>query len=182
MKSKFHQIKFLIILLLINSGGYLFAQSQDLVVIDQSYAQKEKLLSKLPSNIAILNINDSSNPWKTIREKLESDSNLKNIHLFAESSYKSILMGGIEYTNVSLDNEFELSMLEGLYSGNNYQLLLYTCNLASNSEGLNLIKKLGNKAYFNVGASTNCIDIFNSSLTFDFTSLGTPTVNPIFTK
>lgn len=184
MKSKITQItqiKYAIVLLFfINGSTLLFAQSFDLIVIDKDYAQKEKLLAKLPSNVSILNLNGSGNPWKIIRETLQQDPNLKNIHLFAEFGFKSLLIGGIEYNEASLDTDFEIAMLEGLYTGTHYQLLLYTCNLASNSEGLDFMRKLGNGTYFNVAASTNCNDIFSSNLSFDFTTFEKLTVSSIF--
>lgn len=156
------------------------AQSENLVVIDKDYAQKEKLQTKLPPNVSILHLDGSSNPWKMIRETLEKNRNLKSIHLFAESSYNAILLGGIEYTDTVIDREFELPMLEGLYLGSHYQLLLYTCNLPSNANGIQLIKKIGDKAYFNIAAMTTCSDVFNTPLKFDYSSLNQPVVAPIF--
>lgn len=178
MKSKLNQIKFVIILIIITSGNYLSAQSKNLVVIDQNFANKEKLLSRLSKDAIILNLNESSNPWKMIREKLQSDTNLKNIHLFTESTSTSLTMGGITYTHAMVEKELELPMLEGLYDGTNLQLLLYTCNLPSTKTGLDLITKIGNMAYLNIAAPTQCSDIF-SQLSFDFTTLNQPTVAPI---
>jgi|SRR5690606_32345832 len=178
MKLKIPHFKIVILFLLV-CGNNLTAQSNNLVVIDKDYEQKEKLLTKLPENVSVLNLDGTSNPWKTIRETLEQNKNIENIHLFAESASNSITMGGIVYTNDMVETEFELSMLEGLYESKNYQLLLYTCNLPSSDSGLDLISKIGNMAYFNVAASTKCTDVFDQ-LTFDYTSLNQPTVAPIF--
>lgn len=182
MNSKLQPFRVFLYLAIILFAGSLSAQSPDLVVIDYNYAQKEDLEQKIPSNIAILNLSTGENPWLVIRKKLEKNPNLKNIHLFAESGYKSLLLGGIEYTKTLIEAENELSMLEGLYSGDNYQLLLYCCNLPSNEEGLNIIKTIGQRTYFNVAASTKCTTIFDNSFTFDFTTLNMPTANPIIVK
>jgi len=171
---------FLLLCSMVITGA--MAQSEALVVIDKDYAQKEKLQTKLPSNITIVYLDGSSNPWKMIRETLEKNRNLKSIHLFVESSYNTLMMGGIEYTDAAVDAEFELPMLEGLYLGSHYQLLLYTCNLSSNPEGLQLIKKIGDKAYFNMAAISKCTDIFNTPLEFDYSSLNQPVVAPILTN
>lgn len=181
MNLKLYLLKISLAFIIFHCGGMISAQSSNLIVIDKDFAQKSKLLTSLPPNATILNLDGVSNPWKMIREKLKSDSKLKNIHLFVESGYKSLLMGGIEYTDAAVDAEDELPMLEGLYFGTHYQLLLYTCNLPSNPEGLELIKKIGEKSYFNVAASTDCTDIFNQ-MVFDFTSLNQPTVSPIITN
>lgn len=182
MNQKFTYIRFfMLLLLIIQSGALAIAQSADLVVIDKDYSQNSKLLSKLPPNTAILRLDTSKNPWMMIREKLESNPDFKNIHLFAESGDNSIVMGGIEYTTAKIDGESELSMLEGLYKGTNYQLLIYTCNLPSTPDGLELVKKIGERAYFNVAVSTNCTDVFNT-INFDFTSLNQPLVAPILTN
>lgn len=182
MNQKLTHIQlFMLLLLILQSGSMAIAQSADLVVIDKNFTQNSKLLAQLPPNTAILNLDTSKNPWMMIREKLESNPDLKNIHLFAESLDNAILVGGIEYTTAKIEGESELSMLEGLYNGTHYQLLLYTCNLSSNPEGLDLIKKIGERAYFNVAVSTNCTDIFNA-INFDFTSLNQPSVAPILTN
>lgn len=178
MKLKFLHLKLTVILLFLVCGNDLMAQTQDLIVIDKDYKQKEKLLTLLPASVSIIHLDGRSNPWKVIRETLEQNKSIKNIHLFAESASNSITMGGIKYTEESIQAEGELSMLEGLYFGIHYQFLIYTCNLPATPEGLELIKKIGEVTYFNIAVSTTCKDVFNQ-LTFDFTSLNQPTVAPI---
>ncbi|MEH6679088.1 MAG: DUF4347 domain-containing protein [Sediminicola sp.] len=182
MKVKIHHIVPLFLLLFLLGNGMAFSQANNLVVIDQAFAQKEEVLSKLPYGTLVLYLKTTSNPWKDIREKMTLNPDLKNIHLFAESGHNSLLMGGIEYNTDTVASEFELAMLEGLYKGIHYQLLLYSCNLPSSPEGLDLIKELGNRTYFNIAAATGCTGVFDENFDFNFTTLDQPTVGPIFTN
>lgn len=150
------------------------AQSSDLVVIDSNYSQKQTLLNSIDSNIATLEISMAENPFKTIREYLEQHTPVQTVHLFAEATYNTLLLGGKSYDADLIATENELSMLEGLYRGDNIQLLVYNCNLGSNEEGLQLLKQLGDRAYFNIAVSTNCTSIFSPDFSFDHTTLNKP--------
>ncbi|MEZ4970481.1 MAG: DUF4347 domain-containing protein [Flavobacteriaceae bacterium] len=180
MKTTIKTILSTFIILMVLGCGKAIAQTDILVVIDQDYAKRNEVLSQLPSGAAVINLKSNSNPWKDIREKLTSDKDLKQIHLFVESGFNSLLMAGIEYNAEKVQSEFELSMLEGIYTGIHYQLYLYTCNLPSNPEGLELIKELGNKTYFNIAASTNCQEGADHDFNFDYTTLDQPIAGSIF--
>ncbi|WP_291870193.1 DUF4347 domain-containing protein [Maribacter sp.] len=167
----------LTMLLLVCFG--LQAQSKNLVVIDSQFPDKEQVISSLSSNEMVLELTGSSNPWSEIRKKLESNKSIKTIHLFANASYNALQIGGLTYDVNSVNDEFELSMLEGLYQGEHLQLLIYNCNLASNVDGLALIKAIGEKAYFNVGACTTCVSIFDNTFQFDYWSINQTVSNSI---
>lgn len=160
----------------------IFAQSKSLVVIDSEYSNKDQVLNSIPTETVLLLLDAHSNPWKTIRESLESNSEIKTIHLFVEANYNSLTMGGITYDSSSINNEFELSMLEGLYQGANFQLLIYNCNLGSNPQGIALLNGISQKAYLNIGVSTNCTSIFDEGFNFNFSTLNQLTDNPITTN
>lgn len=148
-------------------GASVFAQSTNLVVVDSEYSDKEKVISQI-STSKILNLEIGSNPWKAIRETIAANRDITTVHLFVEASYNAIRMGGISYDKKALNDEFELSMLEGLYQGTHLQLLVYNCNLGANGEGIELLSLIGQRTYMNVGASTNCTSIFDSDFVFDF--------------
>jgi len=148
-------------------GTCAFAQSTNLVVVDSEYSEKEKVISQISAS-KILSLQIGANPWKAIRERIAADRNITTVHLFAEASYNTIRMGGISYDKEALNDEFELSMLEGLYQGTHLQLLIYNCNLGANEEGLELLTQIGERTYMNVGASTNCTSIFDPDFVFDF--------------
>lgn len=155
------------------------AQQDNLIVIDAEYSNKTQVLNLAPQGAQILELNLIDNPWKAIREVLNEHSNLNKIHLFITANYNSIKMGGITYNLDAVNSEFELSMLEGLYTGTNIQLLVYDCNLGSNEEGLALINQIAQKTYFNVGVSTNCTSVFDSSFNFNYSSMDQSISNSI---
>ena len=156
------------------------AQSNSIVVVDAGYFQKQEVIESLPEGFATVELNQTANPWKLVRQYLEQNQSAKVIHLFANTSFNSIQLGGITYDAKEIEKEFELSMLEGLYQGTNIQLLIYDCNLGSNAEGLSLIKKIGDQSYFNVAVPTNCNSIFDSNLEFDHTTINQPISSSIF--
>jgi len=153
--------------------------AQDLVVIDSDYANKQQVLTSIPQNTPVLEIDNGTNPWKSIREKLTTSKTIGTIHLFVEANYNSLLIGGITYDIQAAQNEFELSMLEGLYQGTNLQLLIYNCNLASNDAGKRLLQEIGNRAYLNIAACTDCTSVFEPDFHFDFQTLDQPIDQPI---
>ena len=157
----------------------VFAQSNDIVVMDSDYSQKQQVLGNLPSGISVVEIYSTDNPWKTVREYLEQNPSTEAIHLFVNTNYNAFELGGISYDSTKIDQELELSMLEGLYQGTNIQLLFYDCNLGSNPEGLELMKKVSDRSYFNIGIPTNCSSIFSMDLEFDHTTMDQPINNPI---
>ncbi|WP_299434884.1 DUF4347 domain-containing protein [uncultured Maribacter sp.] len=161
---------------------YAQSGSKNLVVIDSDFSEKTQIISTLSTNQVLVELNNTTNAWKQIREFLQENSEIKTIHLFANASYNSLQMGGVAYDLNSVNAEFELSMLEGLYQGEHIQLLVYNCNLGSNTDGLALIKAIGEKAYFNVGACTSCTSIFDTAFNFDYWSLSASITNSILTK
>ena len=156
------------------------AQSNSIVVLDAKYSQKQQVLDNLPSNTEVLEIDGNGNPWKSIREYLENHRSTLAIHLFANASYNAFELGNTTYDSDGVDQEFELSMLEGLYQGDHIQLIIYDCNLGSNTEGLALLKKISDKSYFNIAVPTNSSSVFGGNLTFDHTTMNQPTQNSIF--
>lgn len=154
--------------------GVSKAQTSEMVVMDSQYAQKQDVLNRLPSNSDFLEINGEDNPWKTIREYVQQNSSIQTIHLFVNATYNAFELGGITYGAQQVEKEFEFSMLEGLYQGTNFQLLVYDCNLGSNPEGLALIKQISERSYFNIGVPTNCSSILEGSLDFDHTTMNQP--------
>jgi hypothetical protein len=165
-------ISFLLLTLMLI--GVSKAQTSELVIMDSQYFQKLDVLGRLPSNSNVLEINGEDNPWKTIREYVQQNSSIQTIHLFVNATFNAFELGGITYGSQQVEQEFELSMLEGLYQGTNFQLLVYDCNLGSNPEGLALLKQISERSYFNIGVPTNCSSILESSLDFDHTTMNQP--------
>ncbi|MEC7263709.1 MAG: DUF4347 domain-containing protein [Bacteroidota bacterium] len=156
------------------------AQSNEVVVMDSNYFQKQQVLDHLASGIPVFEVDTSKNPWESIRQYLERNRSAKAVHLFANAGYNALELGGKTYDAGAVDQEFELSMLEGLYQGTNLQLLIYDCNLGSNPDGLALLKRISDKAYFNIAVPTHCSSIFGTDLEFDHTTMNQPVNNSIF--
>ncbi|MER3373327.1 MAG: DUF4347 domain-containing protein [Allomuricauda sp.] len=156
------------------------AQSDDVVIIDSEYSQRQEVLDNLPVGTTVIEIKGISNPWKSIREYLEQNRSKLVVHLFANTNYNAVKLGGKTYDMNAVDQEFEFSMLEGLYQGSYLQLLVYDCNLGSNPDGLALLKEISEMSYFNIAVPTNCNSIFGTDLKFDHTTMNQPTHNSIF--
>ncbi|RDY57748.1 DUF4347 domain-containing protein [Flagellimonas nanhaiensis] len=156
------------------------AQSDELIIIDSNYSQKQQVLNNKPAGSMVLEIGSEENAWKVIRNYLEQNQSIEALHLFANANYNSIALGSNLYDSEAIDQEFELSMLEGLYQGTNLQLLIYDCNLGSNAEGLALLKKISERSYFNIAIPTNCSSVMGNDLVFDHTTLNQPIKNSIF--
>jgi len=175
MKRTDRSPKFYLFLLLFLClvGLKSFSQSTSVVIIDGDFSKKQQVMEAL-GDAQIVYLTSGTNPWKAIRESLETDKNITTIHLFVDASYNEIQMGGILYNLETLGKESELGMLEGLYQGNNYQLLIYNCNLGSNQDGTELLGYIGQRTYMNVVACTNCTSIFDADFAFDYKTLDEP--------
>lgn len=182
MKQNNSPLKSTLFLLLCLFTTLTFAQSKNLVVIDSEYSDKEQVMALIPNGTVLVTLDAHSNPWKTIRESLESNNKIKTIHLFTNATYNSIQMGGVSYDMDAANSENELGILEGFYNGTHLQLLIYNCNLGSNQEGIDLIDVISQKAYLNIGVSTNCTSIFDEGFNFNFSTLNLLTDNPITTN
>lgn len=182
MKQNNSPLKSTLFLLFCLITTLTFAQSKNLVVIDSEYLDKEQVLAIIPNEAVLLVLDTHSNPWKTIRESLESNNGIKTIHLFTNATYNSIQMGGVSYNLDVANSENELGMLEGFYDGTHLQLLIYNCNLGSNEEGIDLIDVISQKSYLNIGVNTNCTSIFDEDFNFNFSTLNLLTDNPITTN
>ncbi len=156
MKLQMGYFKIISLLLLLVVTNGVSAQTDQLVVIDGAFMEKQEVLAKIGPETAILQLSNTGNPWEAIRHELLKDSSIKQIHLFANATYDQLGLGGKVYTLDNLENEWELAMLEGLYQGTNYQLFLYNCNLASNPEGLAFLRERGTRTFFNISAHTQC--------------------------
>ena len=137
-------------------------------------------LDHLTSDTPVLEVDASKNPWKYIREFLEQNRTVLTLHLFANTGHGSLEIGGMDYDSAKIDEDFELSMLEGLYQGTNIQLLIYDCTLGSDNDGLALIQKISEKTYFNIAVPTNCSSVFSTDVDFDHTTMNQPIHNSIF--
>ncbi|MBC7000814.1 DUF4347 domain-containing protein [Cytophaga sp. FL35] len=157
-----------------------WAQTDEVVVIDSEYTQKSIVLEQLPQSTTVIEVGHSENPWKTVRHFLEDNTTVKTIHLFADTSNNALQLGGIAYDSERIDQEFELSMLEGVYQGTNIQLLVYDCNLGSNVDGLAIIKQISAMSYFNIATATNCTSVFDSNFSFDYKTMNQPISSSIF--
>ncbi|MDO6519329.1 DUF4347 domain-containing protein [Zobellia uliginosa] len=176
LKQKTLNLFFFLFVMTINGT---IAQSNELIIIDSDYAQKQRVLEKASQSIPMLEINKSGNPWRTIRNYLEQNRKITTLHLFANTSSGALKLGGVTYDSAKVDQEFEFAMLEGLYQGTNYQLLIYDCTLGSNKEGLQLLDKIGGMSYFIIAVPTNCSSVFNTGLEFDHTTLDQPIAQSI---
>lgn len=158
------------------------AQQDQLVVIDGAFSKNAEITAQLPVGVPVLRLSTDKNPWEAIRNELTQHQDIKVVHLFAEATYNELSLGGIAYNKNTLAAEWELAMLEGLYTGENHQLLLYNCNLASNEEGMDFLKELGNAIYFNIAAPTQCVSLLNDTVHFDFTTLNQPISSSILSN
>lgn len=153
----------------------LNAQSTDLVIIDGNYSLKQDVINNLPNETAVIELSENQNPWKQIREYLIQNQSINAMHLFVNTNVNSLEMGGISYTSSVIDQEFELSMLEGLYTGTHFQLLIYNCTIGATQSGIDLLNKMSEKSYFNIAVPTNCTSVFNTSnLVFDYKTMELP--------
>lgn len=170
----------IILMLAIFFTTRVMAQSNELIIIDSNYSLKQQVLNRLPSDAPVLNLTTKAHPWETIRTYLEQNRSLRVLHLFAGTSHNAVEIGGIDYDSSKVDQEFELSMLEGLYQGTNIQLLIYDCTIGSSYDGLSLIEKISEKSYLNIAVPTNCTSVFSDDLEFDYTTMNQPINNSIF--
>ncbi len=79
------------------------AQSNEVVVMDSNYFQKQQVLDHLTSDTPVLEVDASKNPWKSIRSSLEQNRTVFTLHLFANTFHGSLEIGGMDYYSAKID-------------------------------------------------------------------------------
>lgn len=152
-------------------GLTCYAQSKSLVVIGDDYPNKESILASVPKSVKILQIDQNDNLWNEVYSVIIEDVQVIDVHFFLKTTDNEIEIGTNKMGIEELENSSDLQNLSAIVVSNrNPNLFVYSCSLASNPLGLNLLEIIGEKTLFNVLSSANCSSIFDSNFHFDYSS------------
>lgn len=149
-------------------GTIIYAQDQNLVVIDKDFSNKQSLLASVPVSVTILEVHQSGTVWNDIYSELVRNTEIINIHLFLKTAENKFEIDNQKIGIEELQNNQELQNLRTLDKQIN--LFVYGCSLANNSQGIQLLETIEEKTNFNILSSKNCISILDGNFNFDFSS------------
>lgn len=140
----------LFLFLLFVGLNYSFAQTKDLVVIDESVDGINQIKSATLRNAETLIVNQESEIWFEIYRIVCSNPEIKQVHLLLPTKSGKLVLNGQEYDTNSVGDIFDLKLLKN----KDISLLFYGSNLADIEEGKALINKIAELTNLNVAAST----------------------------
>jgi len=149
-------------------GLLMSAQDKSLVVIDKDYTNKESLMASVPISVSILQVDPNDNIWAEIYSHLLEDTEINDIHLFLKTTSNNFEIGNTQMGIDELQNSSELQNIGTIDKQRN--LFVYSCSLANNNQGVQLLETLGLKTSFNVLSSKSCLSISDGNFNFDFSS------------
>ena len=160
-------------LLFVLTGTAMFSQQKNLIVIDKNYPNKESLMASVPKSDVISEISVTDNVWGVIYTSLKADAKIDNIHLFLKTTPNKFQIDTAKIGIETLESNLELGKIGALKtSGQEKNLFVYSCSLASNAEGIKLLEFLGSKTKFNVISAKACTSIFDGTFNFNYSSKG----------
>ncbi|MFB6317403.1 DUF4347 domain-containing protein [Saccharicrinis sp. FJH54] len=144
-------MKSLITLLLLFVGLGLNAESQtkDLVVIDESIQDINLLKESTLRDAEILLVNEESEVWFEIYRIINTNSNIKQVHLLLPVKDGKLVLNNVSYDQNTIGDVFDIKLLKN----KNISLLFYGSNFACQEQGKALINKISELTNLKVAAS-----------------------------
>ncbi|AWB67172.1 hypothetical protein C2869_12320 [Saccharobesus litoralis] len=127
----------------------------ELVVIDEAVPDKHLFYKQLKPNVDVIEISSNESGLRQLVAKLQGYQNIKALHLVSHAESGLIKLGSDNITEELLKNELAtLSRLDKVML-DGADVLIYGCNLASNSDGIELINLISQRMNVDVAASSN---------------------------
>lgn|SRR5690606_14424990 len=183
MKLKIPNIKITLLLLLslMNGATLLFAQSEELLFIDQNYPNKLSIISSVPISVKVVELNGQTNLWNQLIAELETNNAVKSIHLFAETKADEIILS---QESIYIETRLSAKQIEGFskanFTTNEIDFLVYSCTLAVNNNGKALLENIAQQTRFNVASCKSCEQLDSSEFEFDFSTADKVVNNNLF--
>ena len=173
MSLKSYQFKFVVKLLAFLIGAAAVAQEKNLIVIDEDYHNKESILASVPVSETVLQVNSVHSIWDDVYTTLLNDTDIKNIHLFLKTNNSKFEINNAQIGVEAIDGNLSLQKIRTNDAINRETtLFVYSCKLANNTKGIELLNSISRETNFNVISSKNCTSIFDGSFNFNYSTKG----------
>nr|WP_321413231.1 DUF4347 domain-containing protein [uncultured Allomuricauda sp.] len=141
------------------------AQSQEMAIVDVNYPNSSGLKASLPVSLGLIEVDSEKNLSRSIKQALVQNPEVTSIHLFLPTGNASMDIGGTTYGSNEIIEQFHAE--EFMSNNPNVTLLIYSCSLAKNAQGISLMEDISSVTGFNVASCSSCNDL-NEEFTFDY--------------
>lgn len=129
--------------------------TKSIIFVDGNIANRSTLLSKLPSDSLIVELNATQDGLQQIAQTVSAYSNLDSIHIISHGSAGALNLGSSVLNSQTLTQySSALSAIGGSLTANG-DVLLYGCNVAEGTTGAAFVAQLAQATGADVAASTD---------------------------
>ncbi|WP_396590139.1 DUF4347 domain-containing protein [Allomuricauda sp. R78024] len=154
----------------------LHAQSADVVIVDKNFPNVQGLLASLPVDVQYIETTSNTTIQEILVSALNLNQQARNIHLFCNTDSKSITVGNQNYSSTVITENLNGN---AFINYQNVNLLVYSCNLAKDSKGIELLEMIASKTNFNVASCFSC-ETVDEEFTFDFSTSSATITTSLF--
>jgi hypothetical protein len=130
-------------------------EKKELIVIDSQVNNWQSLADKISNNATVLILDSTQDGIVQLVQAITSYSDLNAIHIISHGSNGVLSLGSILLTNSNItDYQSELTQI-GQALNNKGDILLYGCNVAQDTQGLQFVNTLSQLTQADIAASTN---------------------------
>lgn len=144
----------------------LTAQDADVVIVDENFSNKAGLLASLPVGTPVITTNSQVTLQQALESAITNPATKANIHLFCTSDDSSIVLGNQSYSAENISSSLNQNIFAAV---SEKCLLIYSCSLAKNQEGISLMETIADQTNMVVASCFSCESI-DEELEFDFTT------------
>lgn len=155
---------FFLLSILMTTGA--MAQSNEVVIVDSKFQNLGGIVASLPVGTPYLEAVGNDSFQNVLERALAMAPNTKIIHLFAPTDNNSISIGNGNHTLETISDGLDETVFA---EQDGITLLVYSCSLANNPIGVELLQKMASKTNFNVASCASCATLDNK-LNFDFST------------
>lgn len=155
---------FLLLFVLMATSG--MAQTDEVVIVDSNFQNLGGIMASLQVGTPHIEATENGSFQHVLEQALVLNPNVKIIHLFAPTHSGSISIGNRNYTTEAVNESLDKAVFAAHGA---ITLLVYSCSLANNQNGVELLQSIASRTNFNVASYASCVSLDNK-LDFDFST------------
>ena len=137
-----------------SNNDYIVDKSHNLTIIDSNLDKYQDLAQGI-NDSELLILDNSRNGIEQITEYLTNQSNIESIHIFSHGDKAQLQLGNTIFESDDLEKYTEAIQSWNNALTDNADILIYSCNLASGSDGVTFINQFSQMAGADVAASND---------------------------
>lgn len=132
---------------------------------------KNKYPASIPVSTKVIQIGPEDNAWRKLKVFLHQVPTVDAIHVLLPSSSASLGTGASALAATDVNGSADFSaMAATMKQPSTVDFLVYSCQLADNSTGKDLLKAIDAATGFNVVSAVGCTSVLSPDFKFDYST------------